>query len=114
MNNALKYVSDWSGDNGLKLNPNKCVQCIFTLKGSAVTDPDLKAKINGNTLSEVESVTYLGVTFSNNAKWTAHVEDIFRKCVRLSFFVKKLRRLSTTAEFIRRFVETCVLPLILC
>ncbi len=55
----------------------------------------------------------LGVTFSNNAKWTAHVEDIFRKCVRLSFFVKKLLRLSTSAEFIRKFVETCEIPLIL-
>ncbi len=83
------------------------------LKGNAVTDPDLKANINVNTLFEVESVTCLGVTFSNNAKWTAHVEDIFRKCVHLSFFVKKLRRLSTPAELIRRFVETCVVPLIL-
>ncbi len=47
---------------------------MFTLKGNAVTDPDLKANVNGNTLSEVESVTYFGVTLSNNAKWTAHVE----------------------------------------
>ncbi len=78
---------------------------MFTLKGNAVTDPDLKANTNRYTLSEVESVTYLGVTFSNNAKWTAHVEDIFRKCVRFFFFfVKKLRRLSTPAEFIRKFV----------
>ncbi len=86
---------------------------MLTLKGKAVTDPDLKANINGNTLSEVESVTFLGITFSNNAKWTAHVEDIFIKCVRLSFFAKKLRSLSTPAESIRKFVETCALPLIL-
>ncbi len=92
INNALKYVSEWSGDNGLKLKPTKCVQCMFTLKGNAVTGLAFKANINGNTLSGVESVTYLGVTFSNNAKWTARVEEIFRKCVRLSFFVKKLRR----------------------
>ncbi len=26
INNALKYVSEWSGQNGLNLNPNKCVQ----------------------------------------------------------------------------------------
>ncbi len=58
---------------------------MFTLKGNAVTDLDLKANITGNTLSEVQSVTYIGVTFSNNAKWTAHVEDTFRKRVRLSF-----------------------------
>ncbi len=41
----------------------------------------------------------------------------FRKSVqprvRLSFFVKKHRRLSTPTEYIRKFVQTCVLPLIL-
>ncbi len=68
INNALKYVSDWSGDNGLNLNPSKCVQCMFTFKSNGVTGPDLKANINGNTLPEVESVNYLGVTFPNNAK----------------------------------------------
>ncbi len=51
---------------------------MFTLKGNAVTDLDLKANINGNTFSEVESVTYLGVSFSNNAKLTVHAENIFR------------------------------------
>ncbi len=39
INNALKYVSEWSGQNGLDLNSNKCVQCTFSLKGNAVTDP---------------------------------------------------------------------------
>ncbi len=57
---ALKYVSDWYGANGLKLNPNKCVQCMFSLKGNAVTEPDLKANVNGNALSTVDSVAYPG------------------------------------------------------
>ncbi len=49
------------------------------LRAMTLTDLDLKANINGNTFSEVEPATYLQVTFSNNAKWTVHVEDIFRK-----------------------------------
>ncbi len=68
INTALKYVSEWSGDNGLNLNPSKCVQRMFTFKGNAVTDPDLKANINGYTFSEVEPVTYLGVTFSKKCE----------------------------------------------
>ncbi len=76
-------------DNGLNLNPNKCVQCMFSLKSKAVTDPDFKTNINGNILSTVESATYLGITFSNNAKWITHVEDIFRKRVRISFLSKE-------------------------
>ncbi len=86
---------------------------MLTLKDNAETGPSLKANINGDTLSEAESTTYLGVTFSNIAKWTVHDEDIFRKCVRLSFFVKKLRRLSTPNEFIRKFGEACALLIIL-
>ncbi len=35
-----------------------------------------------------------------------------RKCTSL-LFVQKLRRLSTPVEFIRKFTEACVLPLIL-
>ncbi len=50
-----------------------------------ITDPELKASINSDTLSAVESVTHLGVIFSNNAKWTTHVEEIFKKSVRVSF-----------------------------
>ncbi len=86
---------------------------MFSLIGNAVTDPDLNSTINDNELSSVDAVTYLGVTFARNAKWTNHVEGIFRKCVRLSFFAKKLRRLSTPAEYIRNFAEACGIPIIL-
>ncbi len=43
-----------------QMDPNKCVQCMFSLKGNAVTDPDLKATISDNELSTVDTVTYLG------------------------------------------------------
>ncbi len=75
--------------------------------------PDLKATINDNALSTVDTVNYLAVTFARTAKWTDHVEGIFRKYVRLSFFAKKLRRLSTPAEYIRKLAEACVIPIIL-
>ncbi len=69
---------------------------MSTLTGIGVTDPALKANLNGNTLSTVESVTYLGVTFPNNAKWTTHVEDIFRN------FESYQCPLSLFANFSRR------------
>ncbi len=51
--------------NALYLNPNKCVQCMSPLMGNGVTDPDLKAYINGYALSQLLS---LEDKFSNNAK----------------------------------------------
>ncbi len=102
INNALIYVSKWSRKNGLNLNPNKCVHCMFSFKGNTLTDSNLKASINDNVLSTVDTVPYLGVTFARNAKWINHVEGIFRQCV---------RRLSTPAEYIRKFSERCVIPI---
>ncbi len=61
---------------------------MFSLKGNAAINP--QATINGNVLFTVDSVTYNGIKFSTKAKWTNRVEGIFRKCVRLSFFAKKL------------------------
>ncbi len=58
---------------------------MFSFKGNADADPELKTNMNGNTLSTVELVVNLKVTFPNNAKLATHVEDTFRKCVLLSF-----------------------------
>ncbi len=66
-------------------------------------DPDLKTNLNGYTLFTVELVLNIEGTFSNNAKLATHVENTFIKCVRLSFFVKKLQKLSTPVELIRIF-----------
>ncbi len=106
INNALKYVSEWSGQNGLNLNPNKCVECTFSLTGNAIIEPDLNATINDAALSTADTVTYLGVTFARNAKWTNHVEGIFSKCVRLSFLQRNFEGyqhlLSIFANLLRR------------
>ncbi len=82
-------------------------------QGKCCYRPWFKTIINDNVLSTVDTVTCLGVTFARNAKWTNHVARIFRKCVRLSFFAKKRRSLSTPAEFIRKFAEAYVIPTIL-
>ncbi len=63
-------------------------QQMLGLNGNDVIDSDLKATINGNG-----SVTYIGVTFTRNGK--------------------KLRKRSTPAEVIRKFVEACVIHIIL-
>ncbi len=108
---ALQYVSEWSKKNGLNLNPKQLAQYMYTLTGNAVTNPDLKASMNRNSLSTVESVTYLGDTFTINANRANYYEGIFRKRVRLSIFANKLGRLSTPAECISKFSEACATPI---
>ncbi len=59
VNNALEYVSQWSGENGLQ---------------------NLKPTISGSALSTVEPVTYLGVTSSTNAKLRKFFENVCASC----------------------------------
>ncbi len=82
MSNALKYIAEWP-------QPQKMLQCMYILMGNAVTNPDLKATINRNSLSTVESVTYLGDTFAINTNRTNYFERILRKRVRRSIFCKE-------------------------
>ncbi len=46
---------------------DKAAVRLFDNSIHAVTDPDLKATIDDNAPSTVDTVTYLGVTFSRNA-----------------------------------------------
>ncbi len=61
-----KYVPEWSVENGLNLNPTKCVQCMCFLRDNAVIDSDLKATKTAKHY--LRFVPYLGVTFSSYAK----------------------------------------------
>ncbi len=59
---VLKYDSEWPGENAQNLSPDKCVQCMFPLKGNADISPDPNATINGNASSTAVPATYLGVS----------------------------------------------------
>ncbi len=59
---VLKCGSEWPGENAQNLSPDKCVQCMFPLKGNADISPDPNATIKGNALSTAVPATYLGVS----------------------------------------------------
>ncbi len=84
-------------------------------QGKRCYRPDFKASLNGNVLSTVDKVDYLGHTFARHAKWTNHVEGIFKKCVRLSFFCKETAKAVNTYcvySQIRRGVRNTYYPLL--
>ncbi len=81
---------------------------MSTLKDSAIPNPDLKANINDKALSTVESVTYLRL----HSRTIQNGPPVLMKFLEIAyaspFFEKKLQRLSTPTEFIRKFFEACV------
>ncbi|BHF80866.1 hypothetical protein SprV_0702399400 [Sparganum proliferum] len=107
LKDGLNHVLAWSEENGLLINNQKSVQCIFRLRPSS--NPD-SSDILPN---EVSSSRYLGVTLSSNLSFSLHIESIFIKVRKLLYYIRRLRSYHTPQPLVWRFINACILPLIL-
>lgn len=88
---------------------------IFSLKrGSAYLDilentPLLS--VDSSFIARPLTIKYLGLTMSSNLSWSFHVQNVFSKVRKLSFFTLKLRKLSFPSIVIFKFTTLCILPL---
>lgn len=74
---AADKVVDWSKDERMPLNEDKCKEIIIDFKENKHSfDPIV---INNKDLSVVENAKILGVTISNDLKWNDHVEQAIEK-----------------------------------
>ena len=69
----LFELERWQDRWKMKFNPSKCkIICISTKKS-----PPLKKYVFcGSELDQIDSVSYLGVTLTNNLKWSQHVSSV--------------------------------------
>lgn len=72
----INRISRWCKKWGMKLSIHKCSQMTFTRKRQPVSFAYL---ISGVRLKNEEVVKYLGVQFSHNLSWSAHI-DFFTAC----------------------------------
>ncbi len=107
LKDGLDHVSAWSSANGLLLNERKSVQCIFRLR------PSPSPETTDILPNEVSSFRYLGVTLASNLSFTLHIEGLFIKVRKLLYYIRRLRSYRTPQALIWRFIDACVLPLIL-
>ena len=80
-------VAQWSLDNRVQLNSEKCkeLRISFTKKQSEF-HPIL---VNGNQLEVVRSAKLLGVIITSDLSWNDHVNETVKKaCKRLCFLVQ--------------------------
>uniref|UniRef100_A0A183TLQ8 Reverse transcriptase domain-containing protein n=1 Tax=Schistocephalus solidus TaxID=70667 RepID=A0A183TLQ8_SCHSO len=64
---GLDSVSAWSSDNGLQLNHEKSVQCVFHLR------PSPSSESSAVLPNEVSSFRYLGVTLTFHLSFSQHI-----------------------------------------
>ena len=83
-------VVQWSFENRVKLNSEKCKELRISF---AKNKPQLAPiVVNNQELECVESAKLLGVTISNNLTWNMHIDQIIKKASKRMYFLIQLKR----------------------
>ena len=105
----LNLLENWGNTWGMRFNAAKC----NIMRVSRTRDPKLfNYSLTGQVLEDVMDAKYLGVTLSNDLKWSKHIATMTNKAnSKLSFLRRNLKgcpeELKQTAYFylIRSFME---------
>ena len=74
---AVKACEELSCDNNMKLNASKAKEMRVNFSSSSPSYPPIV--INNQTVNIVTHAKLLGVTISNDLKWSLHVNAVFKK-----------------------------------
>ena len=94
MNSDLKKVWQWTAGNGLSLNPSKS-KCILITRHKLDHICIPRVEINGSFVELVDKVKNLGIVFTQDLSWSAHINSAVGKIYGM------LRTLWVTQKHIR-------------
>ena len=70
-------VAQWSSDNRVKLNNEKCKELRISF---ARNQPELQhIVVNGQKLEVVDSAKLLGITITIDLSWNYHIDKVLKK-----------------------------------
>jgi hypothetical protein len=87
INHDLKELDEWSKRWLMPFNPDKTEIMLFT----NLEHPEINFTFEDNIISTIESHRHLGVTFSTDAKWNAHIENIVSSVSKHINILRKLK-----------------------
>ena len=76
MQNAVKYIENWSRNWGLKVSTEKTKLVLFTKKKKLKID----IKYKGESLVVEKQAKFLGLIFDEKLTWNKHIEYLLTKC----------------------------------
>ena len=88
INHDLAFISSWAKKWLVDFNPIKTVAMLFSLRP---VDYLLSLNFNNTVINFVENHKHLGVTFSCNGQWKAHIENILNAAYRTLGIMRKLK-----------------------
>ena len=78
----------WARKWGMRFQPVKCNMMQLTKKHNKI---QASYTLEGTVLENVDSIKYLGVTFTSNLKWNSHIRNVCSKAKRtLGFLMRNL------------------------
>ena len=99
VNLDLAYLKDWSKRWLVKFNQNKKKNEIMVFS-SRDTKLYFNFDFEGASLRDVELHKHLGVIFSNDCKWTKHIDKLIKKSAKQINVLRKLK-----FKFKRNYLE---------
>ena len=112
MQEYIHKISDWTEDNLMKMNPNKCNYMIFSRSKENIAT---RLNIGGTILERKRSQKILGVQISDDLSWSKHCQEICRKAYSRMAMISKLKYVGVKIEdlidiyilYIRSLTEYC-------
>ena len=99
-------VIEWSRENRVQLNADKCKELrISFAKEQRVFDPII---IEGKEVELVTSTKLLGLTIANDLTWNDHVTEITKKASKRLYFLTQLKRAGVPKQDLALFYVSCV------
>ena len=95
---AATEAVQWSSDNWMLVNCEKTKELLVCF---ARSEPDIPPiTIDGKSIERVTTTKLLGVTFSSDLSWDAHIEEIYTKASQRLYFLRLLRRAGVDSTHI--------------
>ena len=79
----MSLLSTWFGKNGMKINAQKTQLMVLGTRQNLKQLPTVGIKFMGATVSGSPTVRNLGVVLDQTLSFTAHVDDVVRRCTGL-------------------------------
>ena len=107
---AVSLKEDWSNDQNMQLNGNKCKVMVIEFKQKKHVFSPLK--VDGKELRTVDSAKVLGLTLSSDLKCNNHITELIKKVNKPLYFLVLLRRAGVPSKDVINFYCTTIRPVL--
>lgn len=107
---GVNELETWTLQNKFQLHVQKCKELIIQFKKTRV--PFTSVRLNAGCPNLVRHAKILGVTISDDLRWSMHITGIIKKANKRIFFIVQLKRAKIPVKEIINFYCTCVRPVL--